>query len=164
MGRQPGHRLAVGGQRPAGAARPQRAEALQQLAGLGQRGGRRGPRGRGRFGVGLELPQAVVEIHVKILLPLDGVGQVVAEDFVLAAQAGDLGLQLLDLVGEFELGAGAGFELADAAVELVAHLVDAHAGFLVVKQAGVGLAGGKADEQAGHQGGQKAGEHQNSPE
>ena len=40
----------------------------------------------------------------------------------------------------------------------------AHAGFLVVKQAGVGLAGGKADEQAGHQGGQKAGEHQNSPE
>ena len=26
------------------------------------------------------------------------------------------------------------------------------------------LAGGKADEQAGHQGGQKAGEHQNSPE
>lgn len=114
--------------------------------------------------MGLELAQAVVEIHVKILLPLDGVGQVVAEDFVLAAQAGDLGLQEFDLVGQLELGAGAGFELADAAVELVAHLVDAQAGFFVVKQAGVGLAGGKADEQAGHQGGQKAGEHQNSPE
>lgn len=61
-------------------------------------------------------------------------------------------------------GQGAGFELADAAVELVAHLVDAQAGFLVVKQAGVGLASREADEQAGHQRGQKAGEHQNSPE
>lgn len=127
----------------------------------------RGSRRLGRRfggGVGLELAQAVVEIHVKILLPLDGVGQIVAEDFVLAAQAGDLGLQEFDLVGQLELGPGAGFELADAAVELVAHLVDAQAGFLVVKQAGVGLAGRKADEQTGHQRGQKAGEHQNSPE
>ena len=133
------------------------------------RGGRRRGRGRlgrrsGGVGVGLELAQAVVEIHVKILLPLDGVGQIVAEDFVLAAQAGDLGLQEFDLIGQLELGAGAGLELADAAVELVAHHVDAQAGFLVVKQAGVGLASREADEQAGHQRGQKAGEHQNSPE
>ena len=87
--------------------------------------------------LGLDLAQAVVEIDVKVLLPLVGVGQIVAEDFVLAAQAGDFGLQLVDLVGELELGPGARFQLVETAAELGAHGIDARPGFIVVKQAGL---------------------------
>ncbi len=58
------------------------------------------------LGVGgrlLQFPQPVVEVDIEILLTLLRGLQFIGEDFDLAAQLGDVGLDGLDLVGEIDL-------------------------------------------------------------
>jgi hypothetical protein len=95
----------------------------------------------------IEFLDAGVEVGVQVFLVLLGVGDLVGEDFDLAAQARDFLHRLFVLVQHVDadrfvgLRVDAGIDVACQCIDLGAQVENRPAGFIVVEQAGVRVQG-----------------------